>query len=130
MNNGHGLKGAVRLFRMQWVIIFVISIITLLVSSVQAAVSVLLGGLVSIIPNMYFARMLFKYHGAQAARKIVNSFYKGEAIKMLLTVSLFALVFKSLKVVPLAFFAGFIVAQLLIWFAPLFFDNKRKWVKK
>lgn len=130
MNNGYGLQGAVRLFRMQLVIILVISIIVLFVFNAQSAISIVLGGLVSIIPNIYFARMLFKHHGAQAARKIVSGFYKGEAIKMLLTMCLFALVFKNLKVVPLAFFAGFIVAQLLIWFAPLFFDNKRKWVIK
>lgn len=130
MNNKQGLQGTNRLFRMQLVAMLIISGIVWFVTSMQSGFSVMLGGLVSIVPNVCFAQMLFRYNGAKAARKIVSSFYKGEAIKLLLTISLFALIFKNLKVVPLAFFAGFIVAQMMIWFAPLFFDNKRKWVKK
>lgn len=126
MKNKRGIQGAHRLFRVQLVTMLVISSVVFVVSGIRPSASVLLGGLVSIVTNGHFAWIMFRYHGAKNARKIVNSFYKGEAIKMLLTVCLFALIFKNIKVVPLAFFAGFIVAQMMIWFAPLIFDNKRK----
>lgn len=94
--------------------------------SIQASGSVILGGLISALPTAYFARMTFKYYGACAAKKIVNSFYKGEAMKIMLTVALFALVYKTLPIEPFGFLAGFIAAQMMIWFAPIIFDNKRQ----
>ncbi len=126
MSNEQGMKGAARLFRAQLLVMIIASIIAFLISGSHASASILVGGLVSALPNAYFARMLFRYEGAHAAQKIVNSFYKGEAMKMLLTIALFALTFKYLNVVPLAFIVGFIVVQMLFWFAPLIFDNKRK----
>lgn len=126
VKNKQGIEGAARLFRAQLIVMFVVSIAAFLVSGLHASISILLGGLVSALPNVYFARMLFRHHGAMAASKIVNSFYKGEAMKMLLTISLFALTFKYLNIVPLVFIVGFIAVQLVFWFAPLIFDNKRK----
>ena len=126
VNNKQGVEGAARLFRAQLLTVLVMSIIILLTSGLHASASVILGGLVSILPTAYFAKVAFRYNGACAAQQIVNSFYKGQAIKMLLTFSLFALIFKTLNIVPLAFIAGFIVAQMMFWFAPLIFDNKRK----
>jgi ATP synthase protein I len=126
VNNKQGLQGAARLFRVQLLVVLMVALIAFMVIGVIAAWSVVLGGLVSALPNAYFARKVFKYHGAQAAHKIVNSFYMGEAVKILLTFALFALIFKTLPIVPLALIFGFIVAQLMFWFAPFIFYNKRK----
>ncbi len=126
MKNKQGVEGASRLFRAQSLTVMVVSIALLIISGLHASASVFLGGLVSILPTAYFAKTAFRYNGACAAQQIVKSFYKGEAIKMLLTFSLFALIFKTLNIVPLAFMVGFIVAQMMFWFAPVIFDNKRK----
>lgn len=126
MSNKQGIEGAARLFRAQLLVMLIASIMALCISGFHAALSILLGGLVSALPNVYFARMVFRHHGAQAAQKIVSSFYKGEAMKLLLTIGLFALTFKYLDVAPLAFIVGFIVVQMLFLFAPLIVDNKRK----
>ena len=82
--------------------------------------SALLGGLICWLPNCWFAYRAFRHRGARAARRIVRSFYAGEAGKMMLTVLLFAVVFIELKWVnALALFAGFAGVQLVNWVVPL-----------
>lgn len=126
MKNKQGIEVAARLLRAQMLMLLIMSTVLIFTSSLWVGASFMLGGIVNILPTAYFAKTVFRYNGACAARQIVNSFYKGEAIKMLLTFTLFALIFKTLNIVPLAFIVGFIVAQMIFWFAPLIFDNKRK----
>jgi ATP synthase protein I len=57
------------------------------------AYSVLIGGLIYIIPNMYFAFYAFRYRGAQAAQYVLMSFYRGEIGKFLLSSVGFAITF-------------------------------------
>ncbi|QRN04984.1 F0F1 ATP synthase subunit I [Legionella sp. MW5194] len=89
------------------------------------AISALLGGLVAVLPSFFFARTLFKHQGARAAKKIINRFYAGEALKILISIGLFILVFTFYKVKPLAFFLTYIVVVLNFWFTPLFLANKQ-----
>ncbi len=91
----------------------------------QAASSALLGGVVCIVPNAFFAGKLFKYQGARSAKQIVNSFYKGEALKIALSIILFTLVFVWIKITPLAFFLSYIIILMTHWFAPLIIVNKQ-----
>lgn len=88
------------------------------------AYSVLLGGLICVVPNVYFAYRTFKFRGARAAREIVRSFYAGEAGKLALTAVLFAAVFIGVKSLnPLALFAGFCLVQMIGWLVPLFYNR-------
>jgi ATP synthase protein I len=120
VKNQRGLQGAQRLLMCQLSMTVLLAAIALLYSSI-AAISAILGGLVSIVPTAYFATKLFRHHGAQAARQIVSSFYKGEALKIILTIALFGLVFKFFNIIPLIFFAVYIMVQMVFWFAPLIF---------
>jgi ATP synthase protein I len=115
------MQGTQRLLLLQLCLTILTSAMTALVGNATMAISAMAGGLVCIVPNACFASQLFKYHGARAAKKIVNGFYKGEAMKIFLSVALFALVFKYLKINPLMFFATYIAAQTVFWFAPLIF---------
>lgn len=126
MNNSQGTQGAARLFRVQSVVMLVMATVVMLFADARAAKSLILGGLVSMLPTAYFAWRMFSIRGSSAAQNIVGRFYKGEVIKILLTVGLFSLVFKYLSVTPLFFFTGFVVAQLCFWFAPLIFNHKQK----
>lgn len=126
MRNQQGLQGAWRLVAWQIGVTVVCAVAAILLISIKAGLSALLGGLVSAVPNAYFARKLFKHQGAQAAKQIVNSFYKGEALKIILSITLFVLVFKYFNIVPLVFFIVYIIAQAVFWFAPMIFVNKRK----
>jgi len=85
-----------------------------------AGYSGLCGGLIALLPNIYFAHRAFRFSGARAAQAIVRSFYAGEAGKLILTAVLFALVFAGIKpLAPLALFGVFLLTQSVSWFAPL-----------
>jgi ATP synthase protein I len=89
-----------------------------------AAWSALLGGLICWLPNCYFAFRAFRHKGARAAKKIVRSFYVGEAGKMAITVLLFAVVFTNVRPLhALALFAGYLAVQTLNWFVPLWVSH-------
>jgi ATP synthase protein I len=68
-----------------------------------ASYSILLGGLISIVPNGYFAWKVFRFRGARNTPLIVKSFYAGETGKLIMTGVFFALVFAGIK--PLNEFA-------------------------
>ncbi|RMF18211.1 MAG: F0F1 ATP synthase subunit I [Gammaproteobacteria bacterium] len=85
----------------------------------ETSLSVLAGGLICAVPNLYFTSRVFTWQGARAARQIVKSFYRAEAVKLILTAILFAFAFRFapwLEVLPL--FIGFIVVQAVHWLAP------------
>jgi ATP synthase protein I len=126
VNKQLGKRGITRLWFLQVGVILLLTAIAAVITDAVAAKSVLLGGIVYMIPNVYFAFKLFKYQGARAARQIVNSFYKGEALKMILTMVLFALVFATGKVNGLAFFTAYMAMFVTHWFAPwVIEDNKQ-----
>lgn len=88
------------------------------------ALLLLLGGAIAIIPNFIFAAMTFRYVKGQHPSAMVQTFYRGVAIKLMLTVLLFALTFALLKPTGFSVFGGFIAAQLAQWLAPLLFQPK------
>ncbi len=91
-----------------------IAVISLLISGSITAYSVFLGGLISALPNSYFAMQAFRYQGARAADKVVKSFLRGELGKMGLTLVLFALCFSLVgSVNEIALILGFIVVQFV-----------------
>lgn len=75
-----------------------------------AGYSGLLGGLIALLANVYFAFKAFRYCGARSARAIVQSFWAGEMGKQILAAALFALVFVGVKPLePAALFAGYML---------------------
>jgi len=88
------------------------SAVTFLLMGKVSAYSLLLGGLISVIPTAYFGYMVFRYSGARAIEKIVQSAYLGEAGKLVLMGAGFALVFKLIEpLAALGVFAGFILTH-------------------
>lgn len=72
-------------------------------------VSFIVGGLIQLLPNMYFARQVFRFSGAAAAHRVTQSFYRGEMGKFLFTGAGFALAFAAIDpLVPQALFGGFV----------------------
>lgn len=84
----------------------------------QKALSSALGGLAAFIPNMYFALRISGADG-QEARKILSSFYVGEAVKLLLTAALFIIIFQIPNIELLPLLAGYVSALSVFWFALL-----------
>ena len=112
----------------QFVAVGVITAIGYTVLGWVSAYSLLLGGLICAVPNGYFAMKAFQYRGARAAFKIVQAFYVGEAVKILLMCAGFALTFNYVK--PLsswALFAGFLIVYIVgLWALIVIQPNKQK----
>lgn len=123
VRNQQAWRGVKRLLVVQIGLTMLVALITWFCAGVLAGWSAILGGMVSVVPNAYFAYRFFQYHGANAANQIVKSFYRGEASKLLMTMVLFTLVFTTLSITPLPFFLAYISAQLVFWLAPLIVDS-------
>jgi len=101
-------------FIIQFLLCIAAAMIALLVIDLVAAYSILLGGLISILPNGYFAWKAFRYRGARNTPMIVKSFYAGETGKLIMTAVLFALVFAGIKPLnELAIIVSFIVTIIV-----------------
>lgn len=98
---------AIRVLAIQAVTAILLSLLWLL-DGAMASASSLVGGLVCIIPNGVFVMYTHRHGGARSAKKIINAYYQGEALKMLLTAGLFASVFIFLPVRVLPLFTTFI----------------------
>ncbi|MCZ6524952.1 MAG: ATP synthase subunit I [Gammaproteobacteria bacterium] len=88
----------------------------LLLMSVDAVIaySVALGGLAFVIPNTFFARYVFRYSAAESLSLAIRWFYIGEAVKIIMTVLIFAACFiwvKPLNVIAL--FATFLIMMFV-----------------
>ena len=89
----------------------------------MSAKSAMIGGIIVIIPNMLFAYKAFKYAGAQASKKVVESFFSGVKLKMALTALLLALAFKFLVLLAMPFFVMFSLVLVLPAVTPCIFKN-------
>lgn len=85
--------------------------------SLVLACSVLVGGLIQIVPQAWFANRAFRYSGARQVALVVRAMYQGEAGKIILTAAMFVSTFILLpKLNFLAVFSSFIVMMPLQWF--------------
>jgi ATP synthase protein I len=83
-----------------------------------AGMSALLGGMVAVVPNAFLAARLLKPSRDQSARAMMGAAWLGELGKLLLTALLFGVIFGFVRpLAPLAVFAGFIAAQLVVFAA-------------
>ena len=80
---------------------------------IDVAYSVLIGGLIHVLPSLYFAIKVFKHAGAQAARQVVRAFYLGETLKIVFTIGLFIVVFMWIPVVVSACLVGYVLSVLM-----------------
>ncbi len=116
MAAGKKLSTVNKLLILQALVMLVTANGFLLLSSCQDAVSFVLGGLVALIPNIYFAYRLHLVREKEA-KIIVRSFYASETKKILLTVALFVIVFQIREVNVLTLLFGYIAVVSVHWFA-------------
>lgn len=82
-------------------------------SNLVVAKSAAIGGALSFMTQMVFATFMFSHSGYRARNRIVSQFFRGQALKWLLTVFGFALIFITIKPLSvLALFAGFIIMKM------------------
>ena len=113
-------KDQIRVYfkRQTWALLLVIVSAWLIDSSwlhsdLVIAKSAAIGGLLGFATQMVFAWFMFSYTGYRARNRIVSQFFRGQALKWLLTVFGFALIFTTVE--PLsapALFIGFIIMKV------------------
>ncbi|CUS47828.1 MAG: F-type H+-transporting ATPase subunit AtpI [Idiomarinaceae bacterium HL-53] len=113
-----GRRIAVHVLKVQLVAALVLIAIMYLIYGVSGVLTAAAGACIGLIPNIVFARYAFRYGGARSASNVVQSFYAGEALKMVLTVVLFTISFVILNGPWLPLFAVFITVTVLQWLAP------------
>lgn len=112
-----GQKLANRVLLFQSATVMALCFITLLLFDLSTSAAVLVGGLMSIVPNSVFAAFAFRFSGASKSQLVMQSFSQGAKLKLILTVILGIVAFKGLQMAPLPLFAGFIVITISQWVA-------------
>ncbi|MDD4913823.1 MAG: ATP synthase subunit I [Methylococcales bacterium] len=110
-------------FSTVWKILYAQILMTVVVTSGflwmggwKSALSPLLGSGIALVPNLFFAYKIYLARNEQA-QTMVNAFYTGEAIKLVLTVTLFAIVFQLSSVDFATMLIGYIAVLSVFWFA-------------
>jgi ATP synthase protein I len=101
-------------------VVLLCSLVSYFIWGLDYAKSMLAAGVVTIIPNIVFALKAFKYAGAKSSKLVVESFFSGVKLKMVLTALLFVLAFKFLVLLPIPFFSMFCFVMVLPLVMPFF----------
>lgn len=81
-----------------------------------AGMSALLGGMTAVVPNGFLAARVLQPSRDESAKAMMRSAWLGEIGKLLLTALAFGVIFGFVRPIePLAVFAGFIAAQLVVF---------------
>jgi len=88
----------------------------------QVARSAGMGGLIALIPNVYFALKISRDR-SKGPHEIVRGFYVGEVVKLILTAVLFMLVLRLPEIRFLPLFTGFMAVLGVFWFSLLLDKN-------
>ena len=79
---------------------------------VEAAYSALLGGMVSLVPDYYFVRRVFRRYTDRSPVEVAATWLRAEIVKMTLAVLMFAAVFAFIMAVNvLALLAGYLLVK-------------------
>lgn len=107
-----------RIYQIPVVQVLILVSVSLALTAVNRgwALSALCGGLLAVIPALYFSAYAFRYRGARQARQIVRAFNRGESGKFVLTLLGFALVFVLVKpLYPLWVFSVYLLMLVVQW---------------
>lgn len=118
-----GRWSAYKLVMMQAAVAVSVSIFFFAVWGVQFGYSALAGGSIAVLPNFVFATLVFSHMGASSSVKVLKAFYWGEAVKLLLTIAMFSLVFIKLEVEFMPLFVCYVSGLIVHWTAPLYFKQ-------
>ena len=109
---------AYRLLYLQ-ILLTTISSLIFLSIDIKAAYSALIGGVICVVPNWVFISYAYRFGGARAAKKIASSFYRGEALKIMLTALMFAVTFVLLPISIGPLMTTYVLSLLVFWTTPL-----------
>ena len=122
MAAGEKISTVSKILILQAIVMVVITFVAFFFVGAQKAMSSGLGGLVVILPNLYFAYRVQLANGKEA-KQIVRSFYVGEAGKIFLTAALFIIVFQIPGMNLVSLLMGYMAVASVYWFALILWRN-------
>jgi len=105
-----------RILATQLTVIVVLVIGFYLLGSNGQMISAFYGGMIAFVPNLYMVLRLRKTSG-KAPKELLHSLYIGEAVKLILTATLFILVFQLPDVEILPLLLTFSAVLAVFWLA-------------
>ncbi len=112
-----GRRAANQILKFQF-LVTAISTILFMMLSFKAAYSAFIGGIICVMPNVVFVIYAYRFGGARAAKKIASSFYRGEALKIMLTALMFAVTFIYIPISIGPLMTTFVLGLMVFWIAP------------
>jgi len=112
-----------RIVVIQATITLLAAVACLVLVNVKAAYSAVVGGGISIIATLYFARQVFSLPVGTPPEKIATRFYLGEALKIGLTVVMFSIAIVGLRVSFLPLFLTYAATLMAYWLVLLITDT-------
>jgi ATP synthase protein I len=108
-----------RLFLAQGLAVLLVALLGLWRAGGPGVASALMGGLVSLLPSLYFVWRGLRSRGGKRVRVNVLNLYQAAMGKFGLTVALFVVVFVTVPPSnPALFFGAYVAAQLMHWLTP------------
>lgn len=113
-----------QIFLIQTLLVVIMAVISLFYDLI-VAYSVLLGGVIYLLPNGYFAwRVLFREQNGTPNR-VLTDMYIGQIWKMLISIVCFAAVFILVRPLsPFSLFFTFILLQISAWYLQMKVNNR------
>lgn len=115
---------ALKLVGTQAIFVLLMTIIIYIGWDYLTARSAFIGGMIAVIPSLIFALYAFRFAGANSAKMVTNSFYRGQSLKLLTTFVLFIVAFKWMNVIIEPLMLSFILTLLTHWLAPFYFNQR------
>lgn len=106
-----------KIISIQLLVLLLAAVFAFILGDFRSAYSALIGGGVSIVVTLYFARKIFSAGLGSSAAKVAKAFYVGELGKLLLTVVLLSAALTLLPVSALPLLLAYIATLLAYWLA-------------
>ena len=101
----------------QAVVAVIAALLCWAIADSRAALSAALGGGISSAASLVMALLSFRKEAATDPLRAIRAFFVGEAAKVTVVIVLFAVVLKTMKVVPLAMLGAYIATFFVFWVA-------------
>jgi ATP synthase protein I len=113
----HGRRQARRIIVAQLALTGFIAALYAIGSGRSDSLAALVGGLINVVANLYFAHRLYGGRRIKSAIETVLGFYVGEVVKLFITLALLALAVGVFKLAFLPLFIAFVATLLVFWLA-------------
>lgn len=113
-----------RIIMLQTQVALGLAVIFGLMTSIQSAVTALIGAGIAILPNALFALLAFRYSAGRIGSNVIRYFFIAEAVKWLSTIVLLIVAFVTLTGPWIPLLVTLFILLQVQWLAPFFLKFK------